>query len=248
MIKEKDISKYSILELNNLFFHFSSKNNYEIFNIEGIKPQIGKNSAGIDKEKSIFFSKGIEGVLKLWDVWLKWRYNRLFNPFRQQIYDNEKQNKYYKKFITKEFLNDDVELEKLFQYQYDEMCNCNYYLLNLKEDEFTYNQIDIKKQEIRNNKNAFSMVKVMYGDYSNLESDIMDDWNMQTKPGYDITITPNRIIKINIENKEDVYSIVSYLYYKYKNEIPINLQTKFDILDKYINYIEKLKKESIKQR
>ena len=71
---------------------------------------------------------------------------------------------------------------------------------------------------------------------------------MQTKPGYDITITPNRIIKINIENKEDVYSIVSYLYYKYKNEIPINLQTKFDILDKYINYIEKLKKESIKQR
>jgi hypothetical protein len=40
----------------------------EAYDSVGMNPMIGKNSSGIDMYPSIFFSKGIEGVLMLWDV------------------------------------------------------------------------------------------------------------------------------------------------------------------------------------
>ena len=79
-IENLDISSLSYEEIDKYFFHYSWKRYLESYDKNGMKPIIGENSVGLDRRASIFFSKGIEGVLELWDVWLKWRLDRQNNP------------------------------------------------------------------------------------------------------------------------------------------------------------------------
>ena len=83
-IEYLDIDNVTLEELNSNFFHFCSNNYAKEFDNVGIKPRIGKNSIGLDTEPSIFFSQGVEGILEVWDVWFKWKLNRLFNPINNQ--------------------------------------------------------------------------------------------------------------------------------------------------------------------
>lgn len=67
-IKEFNIDNVSLKDSDSLFFHFCGNESMEVYDSVGMNPMIGKNSSGIDMYPSIFFSKGIEGVLMLWNV------------------------------------------------------------------------------------------------------------------------------------------------------------------------------------
>lgn len=145
-------------------------------------------------------------------------------------------------FCSKGFINDDSILEILFNYQFNEMVNSNYFVLDLKEnEEYKWNQIDIKKQSMLKNEKKYNRIstlgRVQYGDYSNYNSPVADKWNMQTIPGKDILIEPTRIHKVTFKGLDDVFSVVSGFYDIYKKNIPLEEQVKFDLLDKYILYI-----------
>ena len=268
-----DISTLDYDQIERMFFHYSWKKFLELYDKKGIEPDIGENSDGIDFEPSIFFSKGLEGVLELWDVWLKWRLNRQNNPqykgndldeikatserFKSgNISEEEKQNWYYWMDYLKEkrYLYNNEMLKKLFEYQYNEMINSVYFIMDLREnDEFIYNQIDVKKQmAIENSKKTGrgidSLTFAQYGTYSDFSNPIVDKWNMQTIPGKQMTIEPSRIKMVNVKGNTDVYSIVKFMYDKYKKEIPLEKQVKFDILDKYITYVEDKKKNNMKKQ
>ncbi len=268
-IDEIDISTLNYNQMENLFFHYSWKKYLESYDKIGIKPIIGENSDGVDSKSSIFFSKGIEGVLELWDVWLKWRLNRQNNPqyrgntsdeikatldrYRtNNITDEERKEWYYWIDYLKEkkYLSNNEMLTKLFEYQYNEMVNSVYLLMNLKDnEEFTYNQIDEKKQKAINyskksGRGIDPVVSAQYGAYSDLSTPIVDKWNMQTIPGKDMTIEPSRLKKLIINGNNDVYSIIKYMYDQYKKEVSADKQVKFDILDIYIEYVEEKKRNS----
>lgn len=263
-IDNLDISRLSYSQMEGLLFHYSWKKYLESYDKNGMKPVIGENSEGIDPKASIFFSKGVEGVLELWDVWLKWRLNRQNNPqysgntkeeiqenferFRLgNITDEERKKWYYwmEYFKDKRFLENNYMLEKLFEYQYTEMMNSDYLVLDLKEDEeYKTDQIDIKKQMAIENahktgKGIDPLILTQYGTYSDFSTPNVDKWNMQTIPGEDIIIEPRRIKRLNVHGKTDVYSIMRFMYEKYKKEIPEEKQVKFDILDRFIDYVDK---------
>lgn len=255
-IKDLDITNLSMQELENLLYHFASDDYLESYDINGMKPVIGENSHGIDKEESIFFSKGLEACLELWDVWLKWRLNRLNNPMhkgktqeerdanierfqRGDITDEERKQWYYwiNSFRNMEFLNRKELLQNLFDYQLEEMKKSDYLTLDLiRGEEYVDDQIDQKKLEAINKGKYDLMQVVMYGKYSNLNSKIADKWNLQTIPGKKIVIPPERLKRLKANNKFDVYSIVEFMYDKYKKEIPIEKQVKFDLLDLFMQY------------
>ena len=261
-----DISNLAYSQMEDLFFHYSWKKYLEFYDKNGMVPVIGENSKGIDPETSIFFSKGIEGVLELWDVWLKWRLDRQNNPKYQgntpeemqrtinrfisgDITEDERKKWYYwiEFFKDKQYLQNETMMKKLFEYQYTEMINSDYLIMDLKEnEEFRYDQIDIKKlwviQEANKNEKGINPFRAaMYGAYSDFTTPIADKWNMQTIPGKNIVIEPNRLKRLSIHGKTDVYSIIKFMYDKYKTEIPKEQQVKFDILDDYIKYIEEKK-------
>lgn len=260
-IKNIDISLLNYKQLDQMFFHYSWNKYLEIFDKEGMKPIIGENSKGIDKEQSIFFSIGVEGVLELWDVWLKWRMNRLYNPQffglteEEKEYTNfrfknglatEEEKEQYKEweelFGSKKALSDPKLLAPLFEYQYKEMVGSDYFALDLKEnEEFSYSQEDIKKvwskkEEAQTGKiNPITLTQM--GEYTDFSTTIADKWNMQTIPGKDFVIEPDRIRRLNVEGKFDVFSIVDFLYRSYKKEKPLQDQVKFDVLDSYMEYV-----------
>ena len=53
--------------------------------------------------------------------------------------------------------------------------------------------------------------------------------------------------RLIIGGNTDVYSIVKFMYDKYKKEVPTDKQVKFDILDKYIEFVEEKKRNNIEK-
>ncbi len=263
-----NISQLSYEDLSKMFFHFSLKKDKNSIDKRGLVSQIGRNSKGIDEKKSIFFSYSIEGLLETWDQWLKWRMNRLYNPYfqeenksiKERIANNtaseEEKGKYYSKweqwvneFTSGEYKEDVKKLKFLFDFQIDEMLSSNYYSLDLIEGEdFSFDDIDEHKSKIISRKDdshlksiEYKMLATRYGKYSDLNSPKVDKWNMHTKmkDGDGVKIDPSRIKQLSLSNgKNSVLDIVLYLYDKYSEMIPSEQRAEFDLLDKYIEYVK----------
>ena len=269
-IKNINIEDCTKEEFEKMCFHYSLKKNKNSIDENGLQTRIGRNSEGIDKKEAIYFSYGIEAMLETWDVWLKWRANRLGNPYWQEEnkeiiekIDNgtatEQERKEYfwkikqwnEEFTSGKYREDKDKMTFLFDFQMDEMKASNYYLLDLKEKEdFSFDEIDVKKEEnlkrkdIPNDMN-YKIFKEMYGQYSDFESVKVDKWNMNTFLGKKITIDPSRISQIvTPDGKDDVLSVVLYLYDKYKEITPEDKQVEFDILDEYMQYA----KENVREQ
>lgn len=267
-IKKINLSELSDEELQHVCFHYSLKKDKNSIDRKGLETRIGRNSKGIDKQSSIYFSYGLEGALKTWDVWLKWRANRLYSPYWQEenkeiiekiendTATEEKKKEYYYKaklwneeFSSGKYRQDKEKMKFLFDFQMDEMQASNYYLLDLKEGEdFSFDEVDVKKdaylkRKDRPNDMGYKIFQEMYGSYSDFESSKVDKWNMNTFLGKQMTIEPNRIKQLTLPNgKNDVLSIITYLYDKYKEITPEEEQVKFDVLDAYMEYAkEKIK-------
>lgn len=260
-IENLDISEFSYEQLDSLFYHWSPKEFFSVYNETGMPASIGKNSDGIDSEVSIFFSKGTLGVLLLWDVWLKWRLNRMFNPqyrgnnllevrnnqkryFSGNITEAERREwvEWIRYFCNKEFMNDLKVLETLFKFEFNEMMSSDYFVLDLKEnEEFRWDQIDSKKQSMLLNEKKYNRIstigRVQYGSYSDYSTPVADKWNMQTIPGKNIIIEPKRMKKLTFKGRDDVFSVISAFYDMYKRSLSTEEQVSFDVLDKYILYI-----------
>lgn len=260
-IENLDISEFSYEQLDSLFYHWSPKEFFSVYNETGMPASIGKNSDGIDSEVSIFFSKGTLGVLLLWDVWLKWRLNRMFNPqyrgnnllevrnnqkryFSGNITEAERREwvEWIRYFCNKEFMNDLKVLETLFKFEFNEMMSSDYFVLDLKEnEEFRWDQIDSKKQSMLLNEKKYNRIstigRVQYGSYSDYSTPVADKWNMQTIPGKNIIIEPKRMKKLTFKGRDDVFSVISAFYDMYKRSVSAEEQVSFDVLDKYILYI-----------
>lgn len=264
-IQSINIENLSFEQLNELYYHYSLKTYQRSIDTSGLIPTIGRNSENVDEKPAIYFSYSIEGVLETWDVWLKWRLNRLNNPqwqpenqkliseIKNGTASEEEKKDYYFKYVnwTEEFLSKDYKknqdkLKFLFEFIFDEMISCNYYSLDLHEgEEFTFDEIDIKKQGNLAKKDteedlAYRYNMEMYGSYSDNINTKVDKWNMNTILGKELVIEPDRIFQLSLKDgKNDVLSIVSYLYKQYKINIPISEQVNFDLLDTYMEYCDK---------
>lgn len=263
-IRMIDIRTLSDEELENTFFHYSLKKDKNSIDKNGLETRIGRNSEGIDKLSSIYFSYGLEGALETWDVWLKWRANRLYNPYWQEenkdiveklkngtATEQEKKEYHYKaelwneEFSSGKYREDKEKMEFLFDFQMDEMLTSNYYLLDLKEGEdFSFDEVDVKKEANLKRKDkpndiGYKIFKEMYGSYSDFDTSKVDKWNMNTFLGKQITIDPDRIKQLTTpDGKNNVLSVVTYLYEKYKEITPKERQIKFDLLDNYMEYVK----------
>lgn len=269
-IKMINISELSNEDLEKTCFHFSLKKDKNSIDRNGLETKIGRNSKGIDQLSSIYFSYGLEGALETWDVWLKWRLNRLYNPYfkeenkgiqqtikNRKATEEEKYDYYYKckqweeEFTNGEYKEDKEKLNFLYEFHIDEMLASNYYILDLKEGEdFSFDEVDVKKQYKLNFKDEpDQMFKQMYGKYSNFESAKVDKWNMNTFLGKQMTIEPDRIKQLVVANgKNDVLSVIEFLYDKYKEITPKEKQVQFDLLDRYMEYVkDKIKNNELQE-
>ena len=73
----------------------------------------------------------------------------------------------------------------------------------------------------------------MYGDYSDIDNPIVDEWNMHTIPN--VAIKREKIKQvITKEEKEDMLSIIIEMYDKYKGRV-----AGIPLLEEFIDYAKK---------
>ncbi len=244
-IKSKD------LDYEHTFFHFTRINNRESIEQNGLQAVAGgENNAGNDKKNpTIYFSYGIDGMLKAIDVWIKWEYNRLAK---------ESQSGYISpyKFIDKELM--DKTYEKIYKDFKERM----YFRLDLKEgtnpqeSDFSFDGIDHKKlsayKDYKKNMQKYESGQQkwkpeypnkemlwMYGSYSDFSSFKQDNWNMNTHIG-ERTISSDRIEIIeNDDGRTDALSFVIEAYNNYREKIQgVDLSR----LDDFMEYAKEMYK------
>lgn len=249
------MNEVTLDEVNNemTFFHFSPVEQKQSIEHFGLLAKIGHNAEGVEDSPKVFFSKGKMGVLEACDVWIKWMLHNGFGMkdkygFYQGKNLEERKKRveeWNREFLNREYLKDTKKLEKVFELVYQGLQRQVYYKLDLVEGiDFDYQDIDevkiraLRKKE-QGNENDYIYQKEMFGNFSNIESPIMDSWNMHTKPYKEIE--KEKISQVvTSSGKTDGLSIIQEIYEtRGKNR-------KWDVLDNFMSYV--YRKEKIKSK
>lgn len=246
-----DLVKIKEIDIQNIFLHFTKTKNIEQIRSQGLLAKIGENAMGIEYSKKVFFSKGVEGALKIIDVWMKWSMNRQFgyHSLKNQYQGEklvEKLSEWSNQFITKEYIKDEEKKKVIFNKMFNDMKDSSYLILGLEEGvDFSYNDIDEAKQfcinqKINGNMLTYNFMKEMYGNYSDASTNKLEEWNLHTFSNKNIE--KEKISQLTTDSgKKDVTSILVEIYDKYRDK-----NTKYDLLDDYIQYSKEKMQEKIR--
>lgn len=230
------------LDCMNTFFHFSRIDNRKSIEENGLQAVSGgENGVVSDKDnKTIYFSKGIGGVLKTVDVWARCEYDIYVRKadyrinYGYQGYDRE--------------LMECVIYDKL----YNDFKNRQYYTIDLvegRDGDFEYGDIDVKKILFRDEDGRpYSKALWQYGPYSDWgtidnPNNTQEEWNMNTKIG-DRIITSDRLRIVETETgRTDALSFILESYDKYRPRVPEKYKDMCEILDNFIEYAKERYKE-----
>lgn len=240
----------------NTFFHFSRLDNRRSIEVNGLQSVAGgENEAARDKDnKTIYFSKGISGILKAVDVWARWEYSKYA---RQENSKGHKiKQEYEEKIIegTDQSYDREVMSQIIFNKLYDDFKNRQYYTVDLiegKNRDFEFGDIDVKKTLSRDKYGRpYPGALWKYGPYSDFgtieePNNKQEDWNMNTKIG-DKTISSDRLKIIETQHgKTDGLSVIIEFYDRYREMVFKENDAMFEILDNFIAYAKKRYKSDI---
>lgn len=230
------------LDYMNTFFHFSRIDNRKSIEENGLQAANGGENKveNCVNNKTIYFSKGISGVLKAVDAWARWEYDRHVNKTDYGI------NYGYKDYDRE--LMEYVIYDKL----YKDFKNRQYYTVDLiegKDGDFEYGDIDVKKLSLRDKEGRPYLRPLWeYGPYSDWgtpdnPNNTQEEWNMNTKIG-DRVITSDRLRIIETETgRTDALSFILESYDKYRTRVPQKYSDMCEILDNFIEYAKERYKE-----
>ena len=212
---------------NDTLFHFTNKNNLSYIMKDGLTScnHERENETKNDKDMPvIYFSKGIDGLLKIMDVFIRWEYDQLAKKLGMP---------------TGDVYVDKTIMDQVFEKLYEKEKNRIYFSLNLIEgndpltSDYSAREKDFKKIIARQRGyiNSPNMIWE-WGIYSNLDSEIVEDWNMYAHLE-NKAIQPNKINLISTENGEfDALSILFEARKLYSGNYDL------EDLDSFLNYVK----------
>ena len=248
--------KSNEINSNSTFFHFSRIDNRESIEINGLQAVAGgENEAANDKEnKTIYFSKGIAGILKAVDVWARWEYRKYARIEKSN--GHEIKQEYEKHIIVGKdnSYDKDIMTEVIFDKIYNDFKNRQYYTVDLiegKDGDFEYGDIDVKKILSRDKQGRPYLGALWnygpYSDFGTIENpnNKQEEWNMNTKIG-NRTIPKDRLkIVETIDGRSDGLSVIIEAYDQYRCMISKENDELFEILDNFIAYAKERYKSDI---
>ena len=223
-----EIINISELDLKNSFFHFDARS-LEYIKEYGFTPDIGPDSKNAEETPKVFFSKGIDGVLDIIDVWLIWRMNK----------DHVDSNQWIKEFLSESYLFDEEKKNITFNNMYTWLSERKYYKVDLEEGiDYKIDDIDeAKSSAIQNKKNCeksgehpwrYLFAMQMYKGKIKNFNDKMEQWNMHTVSNKGISADKISLIETN-DGKNDALSVILNLY-------DINNNSGYRLLDEFITF------------
>lgn len=225
------------IDLDNTLFHFDARD-MEYISRYGFSADIGPYSRNAEETPKVFFSKGIQGVLDLIDVWIIWRMNKDHNNSKNKNWVNE--------FLLGTYLNDYEKLYVTFDNIYNFFADRKYYVVDLIDGyDFIKDDIDeVKRNSILEKDRSFDLkvtpwkylfAKEMYKGKVKKSNMEMEDWNMHTISGKGVE--PEKISLIIDDNGNDnALMVIKYLYNKFANK------DNFRILNEFMQYVYELER------
>ncbi len=196
--------KLSLRDINRNYFHFTKKNNLKSIEDKGLLPKISFHAMSLENTKKVFFVKGLDNLLILFDCWINVceKYPHIPGLF----YLGTKirgRNKFSKLLINMYFKWTKInKLHTFVAYKYFDYFLKKYILLNIdiKENiDFCFDDIDQIKEKGYDKE---YLIKGGYSlKYSDLESTIMDKWNLHTFTEHGISPDKVKICCINSSYK-----------------------------------------------
>lgn len=183
------------------YFHFTDKKNLESIKSNGLVPNIGNNAKNIEKTKKVFFVEGLDNLLILFDCWINALYYIPVIPFIYKLGAFFLRHKLFPNIIGDSYFKA-LKISKLHQKRafrkLDKILDYGVLLkLDLEENvDFRYDD----KDEIKSRGYIKRHLEICgYSEkYSDLNSNIMDKWNMHTLT--DHTVDSKKIMICYLEN------------------------------------------------
>ena len=183
-------------DLNSNYFHFTDRKNLKSIKSKGLVPNIGNNAKNIEKTKKVFFVEGLDNLVILFDCWINALYYIPVIPFIYKLGAFFLRHKWFPNIIGDSYFKI-LKVSKLHQKRafkrLDKMLDNGILLkLDLEENiDFIYDDID----EIKSRGYTKKHLEICgYSPkYSDLNSNIMDKWNMHTLTNH---IVNNKKIKV----------------------------------------------------
>ena len=227
--------KLTLNDINTSYFHFTKKSNLESVDERGLIPQKGKHANYLEDTKKVFFVKGLDNLLILFDCWINVYKKIPILPDSKLTYglaSKAMKSKYFPMcFVDFYFiLVKNSKRHKKYAYKiFDKLLDeCVLLHLDIKEGvEFSFIDIDeIKSRGYRKR----HLIELGYSEkYSDMNSNKMDNWNLHTLNNKGIE--PSKIKLCFINNS---YSIKDILNYTLKNT-KLNLKDICPNLYDYLN-------------
>ena len=196
------------------YFHFTRAANLESIEINGLIPQKGKHAEYTEETKKVFFVKGLDNLLILFDCWLNVYKKMPIVPNIRITYglgSKLMRSKYFPMFFVDIYFMLVRNSKRHRNYAYKvfskQISECILLNLDIREDEdFSYSDIDeIKSRGYRKR----HLIELGYSEkYSDMNSNKMDEWNLHTKS--DKVIEPDKIKLCRIEDSYKIEDIIDY--------------------------------------
>lgn len=226
LIDIKDVDK------NNVYLHYTDKNNVDSIFREGLLPMIGKSSKNIELNKKVFFTEGFDNTLLLMDSWIKWLVLRPKNDFIYKCGCFYMTHKIFPKIVVDSIFKNWIKKDKKIKYaceKLDDILENSVFLkLDLIENaDFSYDDID----EVKNQPFSRKQLGYIYTYGSDVNDNKMELWNMHTLK--DKTIEKEKIELIKLNDSTCAKDVILYMI----DNTKLSLEDKCPFLLKYLNYI-----------
>lgn len=226
------------LDLDRAYFHFTKTIDLARIEKNNLTPEISASLAMVDSSRRLYFSTGVNGMLKYHDVYLKWMMNNTYGEknLRKKYDDDVFKTKMYewtKEFLSNEYKNDEYKKNTVFTKYYHDMLECTYLVINVSNacdyNKDEYDEVKVK-YNLDKDSTDYLIMKKIYGDYSDFDSKVMESWNMSTFRRRYVMTKDIRVVKSDVLDA-NVVDILKYVYDNYKD-------TKYDLLDDFMLWLK----------
>lgn len=217
------------------FFHFTDKKNLKSIMAKGLLPNIGLHAKNIESTKKVFFVEGLDNLLILFDCWLTALYYIPAIPIIYKLGAFFLKFEWFPSIIGDSYFKilkaSKLQQKRAFKILDKTLKNGLLLKLDLEEDiDFSYND----KDEIKSKGYIKRHLEVCgYSEkYSDLNSNIMDRWNMHTFSNHIVSSK-----KINVGHlQEESFELRDIFNYCLKNT-NMDLESICPELCAYLKYI-----------
>lgn len=178
--------KISDVDINSNYFHFTSKNNLDSIKEKGLIPKKGRHAKYIEETNKVFFVRGLDNLLILFDSWINVYSKIPLLPDSKMTYglgSKAMRSKYFPMiFVDLYFiLVKNSKRHKRYAYKIFNQLLDDSILLKLEvKDGIDFSLLDIDEIKSRGYRKRH-LIELGYSEnYSNMNSNRMDNWNLHT--------------------------------------------------------------------